>query len=188
MLIKRGNVCQVSYAKRLLCRMMFQSLGGILFGFLIVASVYGEVKKITPNHLGSGEKAVQRIHSRNDLSKRRDPFKPIKKRRALSSRPRQSSPAPPQLPSNPAMISPWTYPNWKLLGIIHGQIGRQAVIQISPKARVFVLPGLEVGRSGWILKTISREEVLLEYPSSSVESFQQPKVFILSFSTLGKPS
>lgn len=186
--IKRGNVCQVSYAKLLLCRIMFQSLGGILFGFLIVASVYGEVKNFTPNHLGSWEKVVQRSHARNDFSKRRDPFRPIKKRRAISSTPRQSSSEPPHLLSNPAMISPLKYPNWKLLGIIHGQIGRQAVIQISPQERVFVLPGLEVGRSGWILKTISREEVLLEYPTSSVESFQQPKVFILSFSTLGKPS
>jgi hypothetical protein len=167
---------------------MFQSLGGILCGFLFVTNVFGEVKNFTPHHSGIGKKVVQRIHSRNDFSKRRDPFKPIKKRRAISSTPRQSSPEPSQVPPNPATISTLKYPNWKLLGIIHGQIGRQAVIQISPQERVFVRPGLEVGRSGWILKAISREEVLLEYTSSSVESFQQPKVFILSFSTLGKPS
>ncbi|TFG60429.1 MAG: hypothetical protein E4H32_08645 [Nitrospirales bacterium] len=81
-------------------------------------------------------------------------------------------------------------PNWKLLGIIHGHNGRQAVIQISPQERVFVRSGLEVVRSGWIIKAISKEEVLLEHssPSTSVEGFSQPKVLILSFSTLGKPS
>jgi hypothetical protein len=188
MLITRVNVYRVRYGKLPLFRILFQSLGGILCGFLIATSVSGEVENFTPNHSAIEEKVVQRIHSRNDFSKRRDPFKPIKKRRAISSTPRQSSPEPSQLPSNPATISTLKYPNWKLLGIIHGQNGRQAAIQISPQQRVFVRPGLEVGRSGWVLKTISREEVLLEYTSSSVESFQQPKVFILSFSTLGNPS
>jgi hypothetical protein len=190
MLTQRVNDCLGRSAKTHVCRIMVQSLGGILCGLLSVPGAFGEVKNFTPNHSGIGEKVVQRIQSRNDFSKRRDPFKPIKKRRAISSTSRKSSPEPPQLRAIPATNSTLKNPNWKLLGIIHGHNGRQAVIQISPQERVFVRSGLEVVRSGWIIKAISKEEVLLEHssPSTSVEGFSQPKVFILSFSTLGKPS
>jgi hypothetical protein len=79
-------------------------------------------------------------------------------------------------------------PVWRLLGVIHGQSGHQAVIQISPKERVVVQPGSELARSGWTIKTITEGEVLLERLSStsSVGVSSPPGNFILSFSAIRK--
>ena len=190
MLTQRVYENNVGYAKPYVWGIMFQSLGGILCGLLTASSVFGEFKHSTSNLSGIREKGIQHIQSRPDFSKRRDPFKPIKKRRAISSTSRKTRSEPPQPQSTPTPISILKNPNWKLLGVIHGQSGRQAVLQISSQERVFVRPGLEVVRSGWIIKTIGTEEVLLEHSATrtSVEGFSQPKAFILSFQPLGKPS
>jgi len=190
MLKERVNEYRVGYAKMHVCRIMVQFLGGILCGLLSVPVAFGEVENFSPKHSGIGEKVVQPFRFTGDFSKRRDPFKPIKKRRAISSTLRKARSEPPELSPIPTSIPTMKNPNWKLLGIIYGQNGRQAVIQISPQERVFVRPGLEVVRSGWVIKTISRGEVLLEHLSSltSGKSISEPKAFILSFPTLGKPS
>jgi hypothetical protein len=78
-------------------------------------------------------------------------------------------------------------PVWRLLGVIHGQSGYQAVIQISPKERVVVQPGSELARLGWTIKAITEREVLLKRLSSSSAGVSSPPGdFILSFPAIRK--
>jgi len=184
MLEKSVNDFVVRSAKMQVCRIMFPFLGGIFCGLLSVSVAAGEVQKFSLNNLGTADALVQRIQDRSDFKKRRDPFRQIKKPRSISSSPRKSRPEPKKIFPIPRVKDP----NWKLLGVIHGQYGRQAVIQISPGKRIFVRPGLELVQSGWIIKTISKGEVLLERRSitPSGTDFPQPRIFILSFPTPGK--
>jgi len=188
MLTQRGNEYRVRYANTHVERIMAQFLGGILLGLLSVTSANGEVRNVASNHSGMSEMVVQGVSSPKDFSQRRDPFQPIQKRRAISSTPRKARSKPPQQQAMSSSIPTLKNPSWKLLGIIHGQNGRQAVIQISPQERVFVRSGLEVARSGWIIKAISKEEVLLEYSLTPRGGRSRPQAFILSFSALGQPS
>ncbi len=185
MLKKSINDSVVGSAKMQVCRIMFPFLGGIFCGLLSVSVAAGEVQKFSLNNLGTADALVQRIPDRNDFKKRRDPFRPMKKPRSISSSSRKSRPEPQKIPPPVPRVKD---PNWKLLGVIHGQYGRQAVIQISPGKRIFVRPGLELVQSGWIIKTISKGEVLLERRSitPSGTDFPQPRIFILSFPTPGK--
>jgi len=186
MLKKRVNDSVVRSDKINVCRIIFQLLGGILCGLLSAPVAVGEVPKISATNLGTAAELLQRIQDKSDFKKRRDPFRPIKKRRSISSSARIAHLEPPTITPIPTINNP----NWKLLGIIHGQYARQAVIQVSPNERILVRSGLEVVRSGWIIKTISKGEVLLEHSSTSTsgKGLSEPKAFILSFSTLGKSS
>lgn len=116
---------------------------------------------------------------RNDGS-RRDPFKRI-------PQPRLSTPNVTTPSDNDSKIVPLpNNPDWRLLGVIHGRDGHQAIIQVSPSKRVLVQAGSELAQSGWTIKTISEEEVILEYLSSaaSLNGASPPKTFILSFPTI----
>jgi len=155
-------------------------LGGLIFLLMGVVAVEGKITApaqpatIVGNH-------VAQDNSRHTTVNRRDPFKPIKKRMPT---PRVSKKSHPESTIVPVVEDPL----WRLLGVIHGQDGRQAVIQISPKERVIVQPGSELVRSGWIIKTISEGGVLLEHLSStsSVGVSFPPRNFILSFPTSRK--
>ncbi len=186
MLKKRVKDSGIKRGKKLERRILLQVVGSILCVFLNLPVEAGEVPKKFSTDSGTGVGLVQRIQSKSDLGKRRDPFRPINKGRAISSSPKKAQLQRPTIIPIPVI----SYPNWKLLGIIDGQYGRQAVIQVSPQERVFIRPGLEVGRSGWIIKTISKGEVLVEhpFPSTSEKGLSETKAFILSFGTLGQPS
>ena len=121
-----------------------------------------------------------------DIGKRRDPFIPIKKPKSLSSIPKKKKPKSPKI----SPISTLQYPQWKLLGIIQGRYGRLAVIQTLSGERIFVEPGPEPVRAGWVITTISNTEVHLEHASTAMKgkSVSEPKTFILSFPTVGKSS
>ncbi len=123
-----------------------------------------------------------------DISKRRDPFNPIKKPKSLSSTPKKTKQKSPKISLSP--ISTLQYPQWKLLGIIQGRYGRLAVIQTLSGERIFVEPGPEPIRAGWIITTINDTEVHLKHASSAErgKSVSEPKTFILSFPTVGKSS
>jgi hypothetical protein len=170
--------------KKNACRLKPQFLGVIFCGLLAAPVAAGEFQKIYLENTGSVEGLALQTQFRNDYKNRRDPFRPIKKRRSISSSSRKSESQPPKIPT----ISTIKNPNLKLLGIIRGQYGRQAVIQVSPGERILVRPGLELVRSGWIIKTISDGEVLLEYlpTSTSGKGLPQSRTFILSFPTPGK--
>ena len=129
---------------------------------------------------------IQQTQYREKFEKRQDPFRPKKKLGSNAPTRKKAQSKSPTVTLVPAVENP----NWKLLGIIHGQFGRQAVIQISPKERVFVGAGLEVFRSGWIIKSIQKAEVRMEYISPSIlkRGPTKPKAFTLSFSTPGKSS
>lgn len=116
---------------------------------------------------------------RNDGS-RRDPFKRIPQPRL--STPKVTTPS----DKDSKMVPLPDNPDWRLLGVIHGRDGHQAIIQVSPSKRVLVQTGSELAQSGWTIKTISEEEVLLEYLSSaaSLKGASSPKTFILSFPTI----
>jgi len=174
----------VQNVKKNVCRLKQYFLGVIFCGLLVAPAAAGEFQKFHLENIGSVEGLALQAKFRNDYGNRRDPFRPIKKRRPISSSSRKSQPEPPKTP----LISTIKDPNLKLLGIFHGQYGRQAVIQVSPGERIFVRPGLELIRSGWIIKTISDGEVLLEHlsNSSSGKSLPQSRTFILSFPTPGK--
>ena len=161
-----------------------QCLGVILCGLLGATVEAGEFQNYYLEHLGSVEGLVRQTEFRNDSGNRRDPFRPIKKRQSISSKARKSKPE----PLKPPPISTIKDPNLKLLGIFHGPYGRQAVIQVSPGERILVRPGLEIVKSGWIIKTISDGEVLLEHLSTAIsgKGLSQSKTFILSFPTPGK--
>jgi hypothetical protein len=106
---------------------------------------------------------------------RRDPFKRLHKQRP---HPAVQGPLHPGLTSVPAMPEPIL----KLLGVIHGLDGYQAIIQIAPKERVLVQAGSELAQSGWMVKTISEDGVLLEHFSSHSAGLSSvPKTLVLSF-------
>jgi len=174
----------VQGVKKNVCRLKPQFLGVIFCGLLVVPVSGGEFQKFYLENAGSVEGLSLQTQFRNDYGNRRDPFRPIKKQRSISSSSRKSQPEPQKIPP----ISTIKDPNLQLLGIIRGQYGRQAVIQVSPGERIFVRPGLELVRSGWITKTISDGEVLLEHLSTSTsgEGLPQSRTFILSFPTPGK--
>ena len=174
----------VQNVKKNVWRLKPQFLGVIFCGLLVAPAAAGEFQKFYLENAGSVESLVRQTEFRNDSGNRRDPFRPIKKRRSISSHFRRSQPEPPKTPP----ISTIKDPNLKLLGIFHGPYGRQAVIQVSPGERILVRPGLEIVRSGWIIKTISDGEVLLEHPYTSIsgKGLPQSKTFILSFPTPGK--
>jgi Tfp pilus assembly protein PilP len=170
--------------KKNVCRLKPQFLGVIYCGLLAAPVAAGEFQKTYLENSGSVPGSALQTLFRNDYGNRRDPFRPIKKRRSISPSSMKSRPEPSKNPP----ISTIKDPNLKLLGIIHGQYGRQAVIQVSPGEQVFVRPGLELVRSGWIIKTISDGEVLLEHLSNatSEKGHSQSRTFILSFSSPGK--
>ncbi|MGB5053444.1 MAG: hypothetical protein WBO24_03500 [Nitrospirales bacterium] len=116
---------------------------------------------------------------RNDRG-RRDPFKRIPQPRP--STPKVTTPSDKESKIVPLLDNP----DWRLLGVIHGRDGQQAIIQLSPSKRVMVQTGSELARSGWTIKTISEKEVLLEYLSSaaSLKGASSPRTFILSFPTI----
>ena len=174
----------VQNVKNIVCRLKPQFLGIIFCGLLVAPVEAGEFQNFNLENSGSVEGLVRQTEFRNDSGNRRDPFRPIKKRRSISSSSRRSQPEPPKIPP----ISTIKDPNLKLLGIFHGPYGRQAVIQVSPGERILVRPGLEIVRSGWIIKTISDGEVLLEHLSTATsgKGLSQSKTFILSFPTPGK--
>jgi len=150
-------------------------LGGLIFWLMGVVAVEG---KITPPPRPAtlmGNHAAQ-DNSRHTIVNRRDPFKRIKKRMPPPMVSKKSHP-------ESTIVPVVEDPLWRLLAVIHGQDGRQAVIQISPKERVIVQPGSELVRSGWIIRTISDGGVLLERLSStsSVGVSSPPRNFILSF-------
>lgn len=120
-------------------------------------------------------------NSRHTEVNRRDPFKRIPKRLPT---PKVST----QLHPESKIVPLPDNPGWRLLGVVHGQDGHQAVIQVSPTKRVLVRPGSELTQSGWMIKTISEGEVLLEHLSSnsSVGRAFPPRTFILSFPSLQK--
>ncbi len=170
--------------KKNVCRLKPKFLGVIFCGLLGAPVAAGEFQKPYLENTGSVEGLALQTLFRNDFGNRQDPFRPIKKRRSISPSSMKSRPKPSENPP----ISSIKDPNLKLLGIIRGQYGHQAVIQISPGERIFVRPGLELVRSGWIIKTISDREVLLEHLSTSTsgKALSQSRTFILSFPTPGK--
>jgi len=183
---KRDKNSSIFSLKSRPVRISINLLGGILCGLLGLSLAIGKVQNFSSPESPAVGGRIGHGQDRGDLKKRRDPFRPIKKRSVISSSNRKAqSDLPPNLP-----VQPVANPNWKLLGIIEGQLGRQAVLQISPHERVFVRPGLEVAHSGWIIKTIGREEVLFEYSSTSIleNHLSSAKSFILSFATLGQSS
>lgn len=182
MLKKRENDFLIFNIKSATVRITIYMLGGILCGFLSLPLAMGKVQKL----LGPEGGQVGQSQGRSNIKKRQDPFSPIKKRRVIPSASRKAQSDLPLISPIPTVANP----NWKLLGIIDGQFGRQAVLQLSPHERVFVRPGLEVARSGWIIKTIGKEEVLFEHSSTSIleKGLSSAKPFILSFATLEQSS
>lgn len=155
-----------------------------VWGMLIFIGLMGEAAaKGTfplPSHPGRLVRtSVAQDNARQSEVNRRDPFKRISKRLPTPKVSTQSHPEPKIVPLADNL-------GWRLLGVMHGQDGHQAVIQVSPTERVLVQPGAELARSGWTIKTISEEEVLLEHLSSasSGRGVFQTRTFILSFPTL----
>lgn len=150
----------------------------LLWGLIGAVSVEG---KITPpvqsSSLVGNSSVVDK--ARHNQENRRDPFKPIKKRMPPPRVSIKSHPV-------PTIVPHVEDPAWKLLGVMHGHDDPQAVIQLSPKDRVVVQPGSKLTQSGWTIKTISEEGVLLERLSSnpSVELSSPPRNFILSFPSI----
>ena len=116
-------------------------------------------------------------NSRRNDGSRRDPFKRIIPHRLSTHKVMTPS-------DKDSKIVPWrNNPDWRLLGVIHGRDGHQAIIQVSPSKRVLVQTGSELVRSEWTIKAISEEEVLLEYLSSAatLKGVSSPRTFTLSF-------
>ncbi len=123
-------------------------------------------------------------NARHNQMNRRDPFKRIEKRMPTPMVLKKSHHVPPIVPGieNPA---------WKLLGLVHGHDGHQAVIQLSPKDRkdrVVVQRGSKLAQSGWTVKSISEEGVLFEHLSStsSMDPSSSTRNLILSFPSIPK--
>lgn len=149
--------------------------GCLIFWLMGVIAVEGKINQPSqPNTLVENSSAHH--NSRHPEVNRQDPFKRIKKRLPTPVVSKKSHP-------ESTMVPKVENPVWRLLGVIHGQSGHQAVIQLSPKERVVVQPGSELARSGWTIKAITESEVLLERlsstPSAGVSS--PPGSFILSF-------
>lgn len=119
-------------------------------------------------------------NSRRNDGGRRDPFKRIPQPRLAI--PKVTTPPDKDSKKVPLLDNP----HWRLLGVIHGRDGHQAIIQVSPSKRVLVQTGSQLDRSGWTIKTISEKEVLFEYLSSgaSLNGASSPRTFILSFPTI----
>lgn len=155
-------------------------LGGLIFWVMGVIPVEGKIiPPSRPNSLvvnGSAHDYSLRIEA-----SRRDPFKRIKKRMPTPKVSKKSHP-------ESITVLKEKDPVLRLLGVIHGQDGHQAVIQISPKERVVVQPGSTLPQSGWTIKTISEGEVVLEHLSSisSADASSPPRNYVLSFSTIRK--
>jgi hypothetical protein len=182
-LAKRKNNCMIQHPISM-CRYMTQLLGMIFCGLVGVPVAAGEVHEVSLKNVASVNGLPQHIQSRSESGKRHNPFMPIKKRHSLSSSSRKA-----QHKTSQAMpISIKKVPNWKLLGIVHGQYGQQAVIQVAPSKRIIVRPGMKLTKSGWIVRTIRKGEVLLEHIPTpfSGEGRSRPKTFILSFPALGQ--
>ena len=153
-------------------------LGGLIFWLMGVVAVEGKINPPSQQTIQVGNSSTN-DQSRHTEANRRDPFKRIPKRTPI---PRVLKKSPPEPTPSPGVENPV----WRLLGVMHGQDGHRAVIQISPKERVVVQPGSELARSGWIIKSISEGEVLLEHRTltSSANNSFPPRNFILSFPTL----
>ncbi|MFA9562294.1 MAG: hypothetical protein ACERKU_08160, partial [Nitrospirota bacterium] len=118
----------VQNVKKIVRRLKSQFLGVIFCGLLVSTAAAGEFQKIYLEHTSPVEGLARQTQFRKDSGKRRDPFRPIKKRRSISSPSRKSQPEPSKIHPIPTIKDP----NLKLLGIFHGPYGRQAVIQVSP--------------------------------------------------------
>ena len=163
---------------------MYAFLGILICGFLVVSAVDGKILERNKEHTISAGSLVP-TKSRYNSGNRRDPFRPIIKHPPPSSSSSiYAKPKTVVTPTAPKVKDP----TWKLLGVIHGQSGRQAVIQVSPKKRIVVELGSEFTHLGWTVKAINEAEVLLEHSSTvnSVVGSPTPRTFILSFPTSGK--
>lgn len=154
--------------------------GCLIFWLMGMIAVEGKITPLSqPNTLV--ENSSGHDNSRHPEVNRRDPFKRIKKRMPTPAVSKKSHPESTKVPKveNPV---------WRLLGVIHGQTGHQAVIQLSPKERVVVQPGTELARSGWTIKAITEGEVFLERLSSTSSAgvSSPPGNFILSFPAIRK--
>ncbi len=167
-----------------MCRCLSQFLAVSICGLLGVPVVAGEISGNSQKPVGFANGLLQHTQFSGDFGKRHNPFTPIHKRRSMPSLSKKLRPQASQMTA----ISTSKDPNWKLLSIIHGQYGQQAVIQVSPKERIIVRPEMKLAQSGWTVKTISKGEVLLEHRSSPLPGggHFRSKVFILSFPALGK--
>lgn len=154
----------------------------------IVLNLGGEMGVVAAEGTSSSTSYLNRLvspslvedNSRRNDGSRRDPFKRLPQRRLAT--PKVTTPS-----DKVSKIVPLVNnPDWRLLGVMHGRDGHQAIIQVSPSKRVLVQTGSELARSGWTIKTISEEEVLLEYLSSAapLKGASPPKTFILSFPTI----
>jgi len=163
-------------------RSMF--VGVLIYAFLAVPVMAADVLFLSQENPKVLQDVRERGKAPGNEGKRRDPFQPIKKMGSISSSSKPVTSKSPPIASIPNI----TDPTWKLLGIIHGQYEHQAVIQISSGERVFAMTGLELARSGWIVKAMSQGEVLLEYQAtiSAGSNPSLPRTFILSFPTPGK--
>ena len=154
-------------------------LGILICGWLGISAVDGKILERTKEQAISAGNLIFPKFGDNPKD-RRDPFKPLIKPLPSSG---SAIFAKPKTAVKPK-VSRVKDPNWKLLGVIHGQSGRQAVIQISPKKRKVVGLGAEVIHLGWTVKEIGEGEVLLEHSSTgdSVKGSPTPRTFTLSFS------
>ncbi len=168
----------IRFVQAFRCGMLGLLLGGFLFGYFISTVSATENINSISRKSSQWNEFLHRISSSSAVGKRRDPFQPVRKPRAISSSPKKAVPDP-----GITKITKGSNPHWKLLGIIDGQDGPQAVIQLSAHERVFVKPGLEVVHSGWITKAIKQSEVVLEQTSPSIpgKDPSKPKALILSF-------
>ncbi len=155
-----------------------------VWGVLIFIGLMGEAALAgtfpSPSHPSTLVRtSLAQDNARHTDVNRRDPFKRIPKRLPTPKVSSQSHP-------EPKIVPLADNPGWRLLGVMHGQDGHQAVIQVSPTERVLVQPGAELARSGWTIKTISEEEVLFEHLSSvsPVRGASPTRTFILSFPTI----
>lgn len=154
---------------------------GVLISGGLMGVVAAEGTSPSTSHLNRLERtSVVEDNSLHIDVNRRDPFKRIPKKHLPI--PKVATPSQPESKNVPLVNNP----GWKLLGVMHGQDGHQAVIQVSPTKRVLVQPGAELARSGWTIKTISEEGVLLEHLFSvtTVRGASTPRTFILSFPTI----
>lgn len=164
-----------SYLVCLLC--------GLNFWLIIGAAVVEGT--ITPSAQSNGLVRNSSVsdNARPNHANRRNPFKRIEKRMPT---PTVSNKPHPLLPIVPGVENP----AWKLLGVLHGNDGHQAVIQLSPtdkKDRIVVQRGSKLAQSGWTVKTISEEGVLLEHLSiPSIDLPSRTRNFLLSFHPIPK--
>ena len=105
----------------------------------------------------------------------RDPFQPLKI-------PTPVLPGKPSPKAEKPAFSPAPPPG-TLLSVVHGPWGFQAVIQLSSQERIIVEPGGLLKQSGWLIKDITEDRVLLEFirPPSSFSESSRPQTGVLSF-------